>query len=87
MGSNFISLDKFRVYFLKSTILQSIDFISQQMKGRITNCKNIFHNKKHYNLKDELKTINEMIKKGKIDIDKIEIPSFKYFIEKLHRLL
>ena len=47
-----------------------------------------------YNLKDELEsfgieleTINEMIKKGKIDIDKIEMPSFKYFVEKLHRLL
>jgi len=51
-----------------------------------------------HNLKDELKTIlstmgkeyndiNEMIKNESIDIYKIKMPSFDYFLEKLERIL
>jgi len=46
------------------------------------------------NLKDELKSfglsndkINEMIHNGKIDIDKIDMPSFNYFTKRLRELL
>jgi len=46
------------------------------------------------NLKDELKsfnisldTINDMIRNEQIDIEKIDMPSFKYFAEKLNNLL
>lgn len=49
------------------------------------------------NLKDELESfgisynetskINEMIKDGRIDINKIDIPSFRYFVERLNILL
>ena len=46
------------------------------------------------NLKDELESfgissdkINEMIKNGQIDIDKIDMPSFRYFVDALNRLL
>ncbi|CAA6807187.1 MAG: Unknown protein [uncultured Sulfurovum sp.] len=46
------------------------------------------------NLKDELKSlgieldsINEMIKDGRIDIEKIDMPSFKYFTNQLKELL
>ena len=46
------------------------------------------------NLKDELESfglsndeINEMIQNGKIDIDKIDMPSFKYFANRLKALL
>ncbi len=46
------------------------------------------------NLKDELESfgieldsINEMIKDGRIDIEKIDMPSFKYFESKLKELL
>ena len=35
----------------------------------------------------ELETINEMIQDGRIDIDKIDMPSFEYFSEKLSNLL
>lgn len=52
------------------------------------------NDKSSKNLKDELKsfgieleTINEMIQDGRIDIDKIDMPSFKYFSEKLSNLL
>jgi len=31
--------------------------------------------------------INEMIQNGKIDIEKIDMPSFKYFTERLKELL
>ena len=47
-----------------------------------------------YNLKDELERfgfeleiINEMIQDGRIDIEKIEMPSFRYFESKLKELL
>jgi len=47
-----------------------------------------------HNLKDELKsfgieleTINEMIQDGRIDIDKIDMPSFRYFSNRLEELL
>jgi len=46
------------------------------------------------NLKDELDSfgistdkINEMIQNGQIDIEKINMPSFKYFVDSLNRLL
>ena len=46
------------------------------------------------NLKDELESfaisndkINEMIKNGEIDIEKIDMPSFEYFVKKLNKLL
>lgn len=46
------------------------------------------------NLKDELDSfnisndkINEMIQNGQIEIDKIDMPSFKYFSEKIKELL
>ena len=46
------------------------------------------------NLKDELKSfgisndeINDMIKDGKIDIDKIKMPSFQKFVNSLKNLL
>jgi len=52
------------------------------------------NDKSSKNLKDELEsfgieleTINEMIQDGRIDIDKIDMPSFKYFSEKLRNLL
>jgi len=47
-----------------------------------------------HNLKDELEsfgielvTINDMIQDGRIDIEKIDMPSFKYFESKLKELL
>ena len=52
------------------------------------------NDKSSKNLKDELEsfgieleTINEMIQDGRIDIDKIDMPSFEYFSEKLSNLL
>ena len=67
-------------------------------KNPYQNCDNLENrsgnDKSPNNLKDELESfgisddeINEMIKDGRIDIDKIDMPSFKYFVNALDELL
>ena len=47
-----------------------------------------------YNLKAEFESlninatqINTMLKEGSLDLNKIDMPSFKYFLDNLNRLL